>query len=223
MLTASAGTPTTVARAVDPIRILVVDDHPVVCQGLAHLIASDPRLTVVGDARTARSAIDLARQRRPGVVLLDLRLPDMLATEAIPHLRAAAPGTAIVIFTAHAGHAGIRAALSTGVEGVLLKDASDVDLVEAIVRVASGETVVDQRTYQDGLRYAGKRPDGAALTLREYEVLRHVATGETNSEIALAIGLAPNTVKTYLQTAMHKLCARNRIEALARAAEAGLL
>ena len=209
--------------AIHPIRILVVDDHPVVCQGMTHLIASDPRLSVVGDAPTAHGAIDIARERRPHVVLLDLRLPDMLATEAIPRLRAAAPGTAIVVFTAHAGHAGIRAALNVGVEGVLLKDASGVDLVDAIVRVAHGETVVDHRAYQDRIRYPWKRLVGPALTAREYEVLRHVARGETNSEIAAAIGLAPNTVKTYLQTAMHKLDARNRIEALARAAEAGLL
>lgn len=205
------------------IRVLVVDDHSVVCQGLAHLTALDGRLSVIADARTAHDAVVTARALQPDVVLLDLRLPDMLAPEAIPLLRRAAPRARIAVFTAHAGHSGIRAALTAGADGVLLKDASDIDLVEAIVRVAHGERVVDRRADADAAPGRVPLPAGLSLTSREYEILRRVATGETNSEVAAVLGLTTNTVKTYLQTAMQKLGAHNRVEALARAGEAGLL
>lgn len=207
----------------EEISVLVVDDHPVVCEGLGHLIASDHRLRVVGSASTARGAIDAARTSKPDVILLDLRLPDMLAADAIPLLRAAAPRTSIILFTAHAGHAGIRAAQNAGAQGILLKDASDVDLVGAIIRVAQGERVVDARVSQSYQPFGSKQLLGPQLTVREYQVLRRVAIGETNGEIATVMRLAPNTVKFYLQTTMRKLGAHNRVEALAKAAQYGLL
>jgi DNA-binding NarL/FixJ family response regulator len=205
------------------IRLLVVDDHPVVCQGLAALIGLDPRLTLVGNARTAHDAVIVARSLRPDVILLDLRLPDMLAPEVVPLLRSGAPGARIVVFTAHAGHPGLRAALDAGVDGILLKDAADVDLIDAVERVVAGERIIDHRAAHDALPGRAKKSLGPPLTTREYEVLRRVAIGETNCEVAGMLGLSPNTVKTYLQTAMQKLGARNRVEAVARAAEAGIL
>jgi DNA-binding NarL/FixJ family response regulator len=213
-----------------PVRVLVVDDHPVVVQGVNTLARNDPRMAVVGDARTAGEAVDLARDlaargSAPHVVLLDLRLPDMLAPESIRLLKLAVAGVRVLIFTAYAEHPALQLALDAGADGALLKDAADTDVVDAIVRTARGETVVDVR-----LRREVGAPQGRAganervkLTAREYEILRRVAMGETNPEIAEALGLSRNTVKTYLQLALQKLGARNRVEAIIKAGEAGLL
>lgn len=205
------------------IRVLVVDDHPVVTDGVRLLLRADQTITIVGDARTGRDAVEAATVLRPDVVLLDLRLPDMLATEVIRRLRGRAPDARVVLFTAHGDHAALRAAIEAGVSGCLLKDASTTDLAAAIHRVACGLTVMDPRlapATPARLREALYR---AGLTRREYDVLRLVAAGQTNPEIGDELGLARNTVKTYLQSAMGKLGARNRVEAIAKASEARLL
>ena len=211
------------SRSRPTLRVLVVDDHPVVRQGVAMLLKPDPDIAVVGEARSGREAIDTARRLRPDVMLLDLRLPDMLASEAIPLLRMASPGTKIVIFTAYAGHQGLNAAVEAGADCCLRKDAAEIDLAVAIRRVVRGDRFVDPRLRQDGLPGRMPRSSGPPLTRREYEVLRRVAMGETNPEIADSLGLSRNTVKTYLQTALQKLGVRNRVEAIARANEIGLL
>jgi two-component system, NarL family, nitrate/nitrite response regulator NarL len=206
-----------------PIRVLVVDDHPVVTSGVTLLLRNDPHIEVVGSARTGREAVDAAVAQQPDVVLLDLRLPDMLATEVIGRLRAVRPDVKIVLFTAYADHAALPAALDAGVAGCLLKDVATTDLASAIRQAQAGMTVLDPRI--DGVAGARLRDAlyRAGLTRREYEVLRLVAAGHTNPEIAEELGLARNTVKTYLQTTMNKLGARNRVEAIAKASEARLL
>jgi DNA-binding NarL/FixJ family response regulator len=211
------------SKLLTTIRILVVDDHPVVRQGVGMLLRADPVLTVVGEARSANQAVALARRLRPDVILLDLRLPDMLASEAIPLLRMASPGTKIIVFTAYAGHRAISAAIEAGADCCLRKDAADVDLAVAIKRVDRGDRFVDARLDEDRLPGRMPRVLGPPLTRREYEVLRRVAMGKTNFEIAEGLGLTRNTVKTYLQTALQKLGVHNRVEAIARANEIGLL
>jgi len=139
------------------IRLLVVDDHPVVCEGVSLLVHSSTDIVVTGSARSAEEAVAVARQTRPDVVLLDLRLPDMLASEAVKLLRMAAPKAKIVIFTAYAGHRALKAAMEAGVDGCLLKDAADTDLVEAIRRVARGESVFDARLERDSLPAGPRR------------------------------------------------------------------
>lgn len=206
----------------DALDVLVVDDHPVVRDGVALLLRADPSVRVVGGAESGRAALDAAGELAPDVVLLDLRLPDMLAPEVVTGLRTRAPGAKVLVFTAHGDHDGVRAALDAGAHGCLLKDAGTTDLVSAVRRVVAGERVIDPRVLP-----GSAAPDGAlartGLTRREYEVLRLVAQGRTNPEIGEALGLARNTVKTYLQTALHKLGARNRVEAIGKASEAGLL
>lgn len=206
-------------RVAGPIRLLVVDDHLVVREGARLLVQRDPTITIAGYAPTAREALALAKRIRPEVVLLDLRLPDMLAPEAVRSLRAVAPTSKVLLFTAHAQHAGIEAALAAGAHGCLLKDAGQTDLLHAIKCVARGQRVVDPRI--DAERTVGGVVGD--LTPREYEVLRRVALGETNPEIADALTLSRNTVKSYLQSAMQKLGARNRVDAIVRAGERGLL
>ncbi|MEW6475178.1 MAG: response regulator transcription factor [Actinomycetota bacterium] len=210
-------------RPTTMLRVLVVDDHPVVRQGVGMLLRRDPDIVVVGEARCGKEGIDTARRLRPDVMLLDLRLPDMLASEAIPLLRMASPGTKIVIFTAYAGHRALSAAIEAGAHSCLRKDAAEIDLAVAIRRVVRGDRFVDPRLEQDGMPGRMPRSSGPPLTRREYEVLRRVAMGETNLEIANCLRLSRNTVKTYLQTALQKLGVRNRVEAIARANEIGLL
>jgi DNA-binding NarL/FixJ family response regulator len=199
------------------ITILVIDDHPVVAGGVRMLLAADRTLQIAGDAPTATEGILKASQLQPDVVLLDLRLPGSTIESTIEALRVAVPGVKIVVFTAHSNPAAVAQALEAGVDGYLLKDASDHVIAESLRQVATGGSV---------FRLTGRSETGdfiPTLTRREIEVLRRTATGRTNPETARDLGLSSNTVKSYLQTAMQKLGARNRVEAITRANEAGLL
>lgn len=205
-----------------PIRILVVDDQPVVRRGVAAAVIGQPGLVFAGEAHTVESAVEIAGRARADVVLVDYRLPDMCAPEAVPLLRAALPEARLVLFTAERAAPALEAALQAGFDACVFKDTPMDGLLDAVRRVSAGETVFDSRLPVAPAGAA--RPRSAPpLTRREYEVLRRVAMGETNEEIARAIGLSRNTVKSYLQTVLEKLGARNRVEALARASEAGLL
>jgi two-component system nitrate/nitrite response regulator NarL len=208
-------------RVTGPVlRLLVADDHPIVLDGVALALQRTSFLMLAGYARTGREAISAMDLCHPDVVLLDLRLPDMLAPEVIGGLLAKDPAVKIIIFTAFPDHAALTAALAAGAHGMVVKDAERADLVDVIRRVAAGERVVS--TDDDGVLLNRKLRD-YGLTRREYEILRHVAMGETNPEIAGALGLTRNTVKTYLQRTMEKLGAHNRVEALARANQLGIL
>lgn len=201
---------------------MVVDDHPIVCDGIALLLQQHPGIEMVGYARDAAEAIDTAVDVDPDVILLDLRLPDMLATEAAPRLRAVVPRASILVFTAYTDDAALARLREAGVTGCLLKDATRTDFVEGIRRAARGEEVFDVRV-DDGWRQRRHERHSTDLTPREREVLRRAAMGETNPEIGAAIGLSRNTVKAYVQSALRKLNARNRVEAIARAHEAGII
>jgi two-component system, NarL family, nitrate/nitrite response regulator NarL len=211
----------------DTVSVLVVDDHPIVLDGVRHLVDSTSWISLSGYARTGREAVTLAEQTQPDVVLLDLRLPDMLGPEVIHGIHRGAPAAQVVLFTAYPDHAAVEPALAAGARAVVLKDVDRADLVDIIRRVAAGEPVpsgpraiasaskLNQRLTNKLRRYA--------LTRREYDILRRISMGETNPEIADALGLTRNTVKTYVQSALNKLGARNRIEALNRLHELGLL
>ncbi len=208
-----------------PVRVLVVDDHPVVHDGVALLVERTRSVTIAGSARSGREAIELAEQLEPDVVLLDLRLPDMLGSEAVRAIRRRAPHAVVLIFTAHPDHAALDAAREAGAAGMVVKDVTRADLADVIGRAARNEPL-PWGTGADAADVAGATAAKLArfgLTRREYDVLRRVALGETNAEIAEAIHLSRNTVKTYLQSALQKLGARNRVEAIARASEGGLL
>jgi two-component system, NarL family, nitrate/nitrite response regulator NarL len=199
----------------EPVRVFVVDDHPVVRDGVAMLADSSRKIEVVGYAASGKSAVEQVAQARPDVILLDLRLPDMLASELIGVFRKAVPHARIVVFTAYPEHPAVRAALEAGACGVVAKDAARTDLVSIIIGAANGDDALV--AYQPAQRLNG------LVGRREYDVLRRVAIGETNQEIAAAMCLSPNTVKAYLRNLMQKLDARNRVEAISRAREAGLL
>ena len=206
------------------ISVLVVDDHPIVLDGVRHLVDSTSWIALAAYARTGREAITLAGQTQPDVILLDLRLPDMLGPEVINGIHRVASEARIILFTAYPDHAAVEPALAAGAKAVVLKDADRADLVDTIRRVAADEPLagttpgspeISQQLSRNLRRYA--------LTRREYDILRHISMGETNPEIADALGLTRTTVKTYVQSALTKLGARNRIEALNRLNELGLL
>jgi two-component system, NarL family, nitrate/nitrite response regulator NarL len=207
------------------ISVLVVDDHPIVLEGVRHLVDSTPWISLAAYARTGREAIQLAAQTQPDVTLLDLRLPDMLGPEVVHGIHQRAPATKIVLFTAYADHAAVQPAVAAGADAVVLKDADRADLVDIIRRVASGQPLDPASgpgAEEISARLSHKLRQ-CALTRREYDILRRISMGETNPEIADALGLTRNTVKTYVQNALNKLGARNRIEALNRLDELGLL
>ncbi|MFN2560195.1 MAG: response regulator [Jatrophihabitans sp.] len=205
------------------VRVLVVDDHPVVTHGVTLLLKGVPDIELVGSARNGREGLESVERLSPDVVLLDLRLPDMLATEVIRRLRSMRPQSRVLLFTAYPDHAALPAALEEGVAGCLLKDVSTTDLASAIRRAHQGLTVMDHRLEADSGDQRHDALSRTGLTRREYEVLRLVAAGQTNPEIAEELGLTRNTVKTYLQSTMNKLGARNRVEAIGKASEARLL
>jgi two-component system, NarL family, nitrate/nitrite response regulator NarL len=200
------------------VRVLVVDDHPVVRDGVEMLARTNPNIQIAGYAASGHDALRIAPEVRPDVILLDLRLPDMLAPELIRELRVSVPGAKVVLFTAYPDHPAVGAALEAGAYGVFPKDASRMDLVAGIMRAMRPEGA-EPAPNGSSLR----RDTHSPIARREYDVLRRLATGETNAEIATAMQLSPNTVKAYLRNLMQKLRARNRVEAISRAREMGLL
>jgi DNA-binding NarL/FixJ family response regulator len=204
-------------------RVLVVDDHPVVLDGVTMAFDATSWLKVAGYARTGRDGVVAAQRLQPDVVLLDLRLPDMLGCEVVRVLRAHVPAVKVILFTAYPDHAAAEVAIAAGAHAMVLKDAERTDLVDVIRRIVAGEHGIFHDQGPDENVLLTRRLKETGLTRREYDILRHVAMGETNPEIAIALGLTRNTVKTYLQRTLEKLGARNRVEAVARANEHGLL
>lgn len=201
-----------------PIRVVVVDDHPVVREGTRSILERAPDVEVVGEASTAADALRLVDLRRPDVLLLDVHLPDVSGVEVARVVRSAYNGVAVVVYTGHddAGYA--RALLQLGVRAYLCKDASGDSLVGALRAVASGRTVFKGAVMQTAL---SDEPD--YLTARENEVLQLIAEGRRNSEIADQLHLRRQTVEFHIHNVFQKLGARSRTEAVAKARQRGLL
>ncbi|MGP4052847.1 response regulator transcription factor [Streptomyces sp. 2A115] len=196
-----------------PTRIVVVDDHPVVHDGVAAQLNGYSDLAVVGHAETGAEAVALCAREQPDVVLLDLRLPDRLAAEVVPAVHRVSPHSRVLLFTAFPEHAAVAPTLAAGASGLLVKDAGGTAVRDAIRSIA-----------RNGSFRTGQAASHAALvTAREYDVLRLVAAGHTNPEIADELNLSVNTVKGYLREMMHKLAARNRAQLIVSAQSHGLL
>ena len=205
--------------------VLVIDDHPVVIDGVRQLLANEPDLTLVGEAMTGEDGVALAKSLAPDVVILDLKLGDNFAPHLCRSLGEVSNCSRIVIHTAFDDREPLRACLNAGAVGVVLKDGSN--LVDALRRVLAGELFVDPSLVEDPhTRAVSLGENGGfyeSLTLREYEVLCVMALGRTSKEIAAELHLAENTVRSYIQSLLTKLHARNRIEALATARQLRLL
>jgi DNA-binding NarL/FixJ family response regulator len=204
-------------------RVLLVDDHPIVISGIRRLLAFAPDFEVVGQASSARDAVESAIATSPDLILLDLHLPDVHSTDLFRRLRATVPSAQVVIFTAFVDSKALRSCLAAGVSGVLLKDAAELDLVGDLRRIRSGRQVIDERVQAAAYADVEPRLLDATLTQREHQVLRLLAEGMSGKEMASALGLAPNTVRSYCQSLLSKLQSSSRIQALANARARGLL
>ncbi|MBK0867786.1 MAG: response regulator transcription factor [Saccharopolyspora sp.] len=211
------------AVTANTVRVAVVDDHPVVLDGVRLLLRDDPAIRVVGSAPDAAGGLALAEREQPDIVLLDLRLPDALASEVVGRFRKVAAATRILLFTAYREHAALQATLDAGVDGCLLKDAGGTDLVTAVRKAVHGVGIFDPRVGERASSHLKARLYDTGLTRREYDVVRQAAAGLTTPEIAAQLGLTRHTTAGYLRNAMRKLGARNRIQLITKASQSGLL
>jgi DNA-binding NarL/FixJ family response regulator len=214
------------------IRVLVADDHAVLRAGLKMLIGGQPDMEVVAEAGDGEEALRRAKDTRPDVAIMDMTMPGAGGIQAIERLRAACPGTRVLVLTMHDVPAYLRAALAAGASGYVVKRAADAELLSAIRGVARGRTVLDPglatRVVEGGLgpRVPSGRPKsgGAAslLSQREREVLDRVAQGYTNQQIADHLGLSVKTVETYRSRLVEKLGLRSRADLVRYALDSGL-
>jgi two-component system response regulator NreC len=197
--------------AVARIGVLIADDHPVVRRGLRQLLESDDRFEVVAEAGDVESARRYVRGHRPAVLVLDLNMPGEPSLEAIPKLREEFPGTQIVVLTMQDEPAYARAALGAGALGYVLKEAADAELVEAVHAAANGERYLNPRL---GARVAAEPPPGPpdGLSERELEILKLIALGHTNAQVAQELYLSVRTVETHRAHIQQKLGLRDRAE-----------
>ena len=201
------------------IRVLTADDHPVVRDGLAALIANEADIEVIAEARDGRQAVALFAEHLPDVVLMDLRMPGMDGVEATRAIVASHPGARIVALTSYEGDADIYRALEAGASGYLLKDMLGKEVIRAVRAVMVGERVIPPEVAG---RIAEFTPR-VELTERELEVLALAAKGLRNRDIARAIGRTEATVKVHLKHAMAKLSAQDRTEAVTIALQRGII
>jgi DNA-binding NarL/FixJ family response regulator len=206
------------------IRILVVDDHPIVREGLVAVLEDESEFQVVGAAGTTEEAVALAARVAPDVVLLDLELPGADGVAAIPELALAAPEARVLIFTAYDTEERVLGALRAGARGYLLKGAPAAEIARAVRVVHEGGSHLEPRIAARLVSHVAA-PRGATTILspREKEVLRHVARGLSNKQIARALSITERTVKFHVTAILIKLDAENRAQAVAVAAERGLL
>ncbi len=202
--------------------VLLVDDHPVVREGLRGMIDAEHDLTVVGEAGSGAEAIALAESLRPDVILMDLRMPDVDGVTATERILATLPRTRIVVVTTYESDTDILRAVEAGATGYLLKDASRAELADAVRDAARGKTVLAP-TVADRLVHFVRQPTSVTLSAREVEVLAQVAKGKTNAEIGQLLHISEATVKTHLLRAFNKLGVSDRTAAVTTAMSLGLL
>ena len=207
------------------VRVLVADDHAVLREGVALLIDREADMCVVGQASGGREALELARQLKPDVAVIDRSMPDMNGVQASEQLLAACPEVRVIALTRHADATYLQRMLGVGAKGYVLKRTAAEDLVKAIRAVASGKTFIDvelrDRLHEDVLGRRKQAAGGAALTGRETDVLRLVAWGYSNMEIARQLNISVKTAEFYRAGAVEKLNLRGRAEIVRYAMRAG--
>jgi DNA-binding NarL/FixJ family response regulator len=201
------------------ITILTVDDHPLIRDGLAAVIAREPDMRVVAEAGDGEQALEQYRAHQPSVVLMDLRMPVMDGVEAIQAIRGEFPTARIIALTTYEGDEDIYQALAAGASGYLLKDMLRTELIEVIRKVHQGYRAIPQAV---AAKLAIHTPR-IGLTPREIEVLRLMAEGKSNPEIATALGRAEGTMKIHVQNILQKLGAGDRTQAVTIALRRGII
>jgi DNA-binding NarL/FixJ family response regulator len=209
-------------------RILLVDDHEVVRIGLKALLARHPQFEIVGEAASAREAMEQANVLRPDVVIMDIRLPGTSGIEACEQIINQYPGTRVIMLTSYAEDEMLFSAIRAGASGYILKQIGSDDLVKALEAVGRGEALLDpavtQRVFQE-VRRAVKEEEASAfqhLSQQERHVLLLVSEGKTNREIAKLLFLGEGTVRNYVSSILSKLSVNNRAEAAAYAVQHNL-
>jgi DNA-binding NarL/FixJ family response regulator len=201
------------------IRILSVDDHPLLRDGIAAVLESQPDMTLVGQACNGREAIEDFRRLRPDITLMDLRMPDISGIEAITRIRAEFSSARIIVLTTYAGDAQAAAALRAGAQGYLLKNLVRKELLETIRAVHAGK----RRVLPEIATEIAEHVADDVLTEREIQVLRRVAAGKPNKLIAVELDISEGTVKTHMKSILPKLDASDRTHAVMIALKRGIL
>lgn len=202
-----------------PIRILTADDHAVLRDGIAAIVAPEPDMVIVGEATDGAQAIEQFRNLRPDVTLMDLQMPVITGIEAIASIRSEAPDARIVVLTTYEGDAQAVRALKAGASGYLLKSSLRKELLDTIRLVHAGRRYVPPDIAQDIAIHAAQEP----LTGREIEVLELVAAGKPNKIIAWDLSLSEDTIKAHLRSIFSKLDVDDRTQAVTTALRRGII
>jgi DNA-binding NarL/FixJ family response regulator len=206
------------------IRLMLVDDHAIVREGLRALLDDEQNFTIVGEAANGDEACKVVGRIQPDIVLMDLKMPGMTASDAIRMIRAAHPHVKVVALTSYADDSQVRDIVAAGAQGYILKDVTKSDFISALRTVASGQTWLHpqaQRSLVDQLRH--RQPDPfALLTQRERSVLALIARGRSNRQISEELNLTEGTVKGYVSTVLAKLKLEDRTQAALFAVQHGL-
>jgi DNA-binding NarL/FixJ family response regulator len=211
------------------LRVFLADDHPVVLAGIKALLTADPALEIVGEARDGQTALRMAMDLKPDVVVLDLSMPAMNGVDLARHLRAECPGCKVLALTVHEDRSYVRKLLEVGAVGYVLKRSASEDLLRAIHAVAAGGLYLDPAIAGQAIAGAADRPHdvapggGIELSDREVEVLRLTAVGHSNKAIAGILGIGVKSVETYKARAMEKLGFGSRVELVGYALSQGWL
>lgn len=202
-----------------PIRILIADDHAVVRRGLCSILQIEKDFHVVGEASSGAEAVEMARQLRPNVVIMDLIMPEKSGSEATVDILAESPETRILLLTTFGTADDVAKALEAGAAGALMKTSDESEIIAAIRSVAAGEHVISDEIK----RLIAESPPAPELTPRQLEILNSMSRGYSNAEIANVFGINEVTVREHVANIMAKLGASNRAEAVATALRKSLL
>lgn len=203
----------------EPIRILIVDDHPIMRVGIAAIINAQPRMQVVGQAGTAGDAIRMFESLQPDLTLMDLRLPDRSGVEAIRAIRAISPRAKIIVLTTYEGDEDIHQALDAGARGYIIKGMQHDALVKALQRVHAGQRYLPQVVTEA----LSSRIPGSHLSQREQEVLQLMFAGKSNREIAEELSIKEATVKSHVSVILMRLDVSDRTQAVVEGLKRGLV
>ncbi len=204
----------------DKITVLLVDDHALVRKGFRRMLEDDAAISVVGESSDGEAAVRLAVELKPKVIVMDCALPGLSGIDATRRIRAKIPDAIVLMLSMHSEDTLVRQALEAGARGYILKSALELDLVNAIKRVAEGHLVVDPQLIKPS---ALKGERDSALTPRELEILRHIVAGKSNKEIAAELGLSANTVGVHRANIMDTLGIHKTAELVVYAIRNGLV